>query len=48
MITYFFYERYLQALEDWDPTPDYPFDDYKIPPDFDEWITEELDSIGLY
>ena len=42
------FSDYQQYLADFDPTPDYLYDGYKVPLDYEEWLNEQLDAIGLY
>lgn len=39
---------YQEYLDNFDPTPQYAFDGYSIPPEYEEWLNEQLDQIGLY
>lgn len=39
---------YQSYLDDFDPSPIGYGDDYGMPLDYDSWLAEQLDSIGLY
>ena len=39
------YEEYLYYF---DPTPQYLYDGYSMPLEYEDWLYEQLDSIGLY
>ena len=39
---------YDEYINEFDPTPQYAFDDYNSPHDFDSWAEEELDQVSKY
>ena len=39
---------YDEYINEFDPTPQYAFDDYNSPHEFDSWAEEELDQVQRY
>ena len=39
------YEEYLYYF---DPTPQYADDGYSMPLEYDDWVLERMDEIGLF